>query len=124
MEDASTVAEGLLDGVLSIDGAFRAGAGERLPVVNPATGARIGEIAAATSEEVDAAVAAAIAGAHRGDDDAPAGTEPADVETGVLKRPAKVATREKWIEYVAAATGRPAAEFAELTKPQLQAIEV
>ncbi|SHO67208.1 succinate-semialdehyde dehydrogenase / glutarate-semialdehyde dehydrogenase [Pseudoxanthobacter soli DSM 19599] len=48
-----------LDGNLFIDGAFCAGTGGRLPVVNPATGESLGQIAAATPEEVEAAVAAA-----------------------------------------------------------------
>lgn len=52
---------GALNGALFIGGAFRQGAGERLPVRNPATGAVIGHIAAATPSEVDAAVAAARA---------------------------------------------------------------
>jgi succinate-semialdehyde dehydrogenase/glutarate-semialdehyde dehydrogenase len=48
-----------LDGMLFIDGAFRAGQGTRLPVENPATREVIGHIAAATPAEVEAAVAAA-----------------------------------------------------------------
>ena len=48
-----------LDGMLFIDGAFRAGQGTRLPVENPATREIIGHIAAATPAEVEAAVAAA-----------------------------------------------------------------
>lgn len=52
---------GALDGALFIGGAFRQGAGERLPVSNPATGEVIGHIAAATPGEVDAAVVAARA---------------------------------------------------------------
>ena len=48
-----------LDGMLFVDGAFRAGQGVRLPVQNPATGEIIGHIAAATAAEVEAAVQAA-----------------------------------------------------------------
>jgi succinate-semialdehyde dehydrogenase/glutarate-semialdehyde dehydrogenase len=48
-----------LDGMLFIDGAFRAGQGARLPVENPATGEVIGHIAAATGAEIEAAVQAA-----------------------------------------------------------------
>lgn len=50
-----------------------------------------------------------------GDDPAPA------VE---LKRPAKAAAHEKWVDYVHQATGRPADELAELSKDELQAIKV
>ena len=48
-----------LDGMLFIDGGFRAGQGMRLPVENPATGEVIGHIAAATAAEVEVAVQAA-----------------------------------------------------------------
>lgn len=48
-----------LDGMLFVDGAFRAGQGARLPVQNPATGEIIGHIAAATAAEVEVAVQAA-----------------------------------------------------------------
>ncbi|HRM73954.1 MAG TPA: aldehyde dehydrogenase family protein, partial [Paracoccus sp. (in: a-proteobacteria)] len=48
-----------LDGQLFIDGAFRLGMGNRLPVENPATGETIGHIAAATEAEIEAAVQAA-----------------------------------------------------------------
>ena len=48
-----------LDGMLFIDGAFRAGQGMRLPVQNPATGEVIGQIAAATAADIEAAVQAA-----------------------------------------------------------------
>jgi hypothetical protein len=41
-----------------------------------------------------------------------------------LKRPAKAAAHEKWVEYVSAATGRPEAELEKLTKDELQSIEV
>ena len=51
---------------LFIDGEWRAPAfGRRLPVVNPATEAAIGEIPAGTAEDVDAAVAAARAALRR-----------------------------------------------------------
>lgn len=49
------------DSQLFIAGKWRRGAGETLPVENPATGEVIGRIAAATGAEVDAAVAAARA---------------------------------------------------------------
>ncbi|WP_279483584.1 NAD-dependent succinate-semialdehyde dehydrogenase [Aureimonas sp. SK2] len=49
------------DSQLFIAGEWRRGAGETLPVENPATGEVIGRIAAATGAEVDAAVAAARA---------------------------------------------------------------
>jgi succinate-semialdehyde dehydrogenase/glutarate-semialdehyde dehydrogenase len=61
MDDAAVAPNKLLDGVHFIAGGFRDGAGERLPVQDPATGEVIGHIAAATLEEVDAAVAAARA---------------------------------------------------------------
>ncbi|RWR15429.1 NAD-dependent succinate-semialdehyde dehydrogenase [Sinirhodobacter populi] len=48
-----------MDGMLFIGGAFRPGEGARLAVENPATGAVIGHIAAATPAEVDEAVTAA-----------------------------------------------------------------
>ena len=48
-----------LDGQLFIDGTFRLGMGNRLPVENPATGETIGHIAAATEAEIEAAVQAA-----------------------------------------------------------------
>jgi succinate-semialdehyde dehydrogenase/glutarate-semialdehyde dehydrogenase len=44
---------------LFIDGDWRRGGGERIPVENPATGEVLGHIAAATPAEIDAAVAAA-----------------------------------------------------------------
>ncbi|WP_207771085.1 aldehyde dehydrogenase family protein [Kumtagia ephedrae] len=44
---------------LFIDGDWRRGEGERIPVENPATGEVLGHIAAATPAEIDAAVAAA-----------------------------------------------------------------
>lgn len=50
---------GRLDGMLFIDGAFRPGTGDPLPVENPATGQVIGHIAAATEAEIEAAVRAA-----------------------------------------------------------------
>lgn len=49
------------DSQLFIAGEWRRGAGETLPVENPATGEVIGRIAAATGAEMDAAVAAARA---------------------------------------------------------------
>ena len=62
MADQATIdVVGRLDGVLFIGGAFRQGAGERLPVYNPATGEIIGHIAAAEPHEIDSAVAAARA---------------------------------------------------------------
>ncbi|HET9070232.1 MAG TPA: aldehyde dehydrogenase family protein [Amaricoccus sp.] len=61
MDDVKTAYAHLLDGALFIGGAFRPGAGARLPVRNPATGEVVGEIAAATPEEIEAAVAAARA---------------------------------------------------------------
>ncbi|EHU1702114.1 NAD-dependent succinate-semialdehyde dehydrogenase [Acinetobacter baumannii] len=48
-----------LDGFLYIDGEFRKGTGALLPVVNPATSEVIGHIAAATPDEIEAAVSAA-----------------------------------------------------------------
>ncbi|MBU8834589.1 hypothetical protein KL858_34840, partial [Mycolicibacterium goodii] len=61
----------------------------------------------------------------------PAGVEPpasapADVQKPAeeLKRPAKAAAHEKWVDYVHRATGRPADELAKLSKDELQAIEV
>lgn len=48
-----------IDSFLYIDHQFRKGLGVRLPVKNPATGEVIGHIAAATPEEVNAAVSAA-----------------------------------------------------------------
>ncbi|MGR3198231.1 MAG: aldehyde dehydrogenase family protein [Paracoccus sp. (in: a-proteobacteria)] len=48
-----------LDGKLFIDGRFLSGSGDRLPVENPATGAVIGHIAAASGGEIGEAVAAA-----------------------------------------------------------------
>lgn len=48
-----------LDGALYIDGAFRPGKGARLSVENPATGETLGHVAAATSAEIEEAVAAA-----------------------------------------------------------------
>ncbi|QEN85951.1 NAD-dependent succinate-semialdehyde dehydrogenase [Labrys sp. KNU-23] len=48
-----------MDGMLFIGGAFRKGAGGRLPVENPATGEIIGQIAAATQAEIEEAVLAA-----------------------------------------------------------------
>lgn len=48
-----------LDGRLFIEGAFVVGQGGRLPVENPAAGAMIGQIAAATQTKVEAAVSAA-----------------------------------------------------------------
>lgn len=48
-----------LDGKLFIDGRFIAGSDDRLPVENPATGAVIGHIAAASGDEISDAVAAA-----------------------------------------------------------------
>ncbi|MCX5514064.1 NAD-dependent succinate-semialdehyde dehydrogenase [Kaistia algarum] len=48
-----------LNGKLFIGGSWKVGAGGRVPVENPATGEVIGEIAASTGEEVNAAVAAA-----------------------------------------------------------------
>lgn len=51
---------------LFVDGEWRAPAqGRRLPVINPATEAQIGEIPAGTAEDVDAAVAAARAALRR-----------------------------------------------------------
>lgn len=44
---------------LFIDGSWRQGEGDRIPVENPATGEIIGHIAAATPAEIDAAVVAA-----------------------------------------------------------------
>lgn len=66
------------------------------------------------------------------DDQVPAGdpdastdvAQPDQPPAAELKRPAKAAAHEKWVEYVAAATGRPAAELAELSKDDLQAIKV
>ncbi|AHJ86292.1 hypothetical protein 32HC_14 [Mycobacterium phage 32HC] len=51
---------------------------------------------------------------------------PADVQKPAeeLKRPAKAAAHEKWVDYVHRATGRPADELAKLSKDELQAIEV
>lgn len=49
----------VLDSTLYIDGKFSKGKGSRLPVLNPATGEVIGHIAAATTDEIDAAVSAA-----------------------------------------------------------------
>lgn len=49
----------VLDSTLYIDGKFSKGKGPRLPVLNPATGEVIGHIAAATTDEIDAAVSAA-----------------------------------------------------------------
>lgn len=46
----------VLDSTLYIDGKFSKGKGPRLPVLNPATGEVIGHIAAATTDEIDAAV--------------------------------------------------------------------
>ena len=60
MDDA-TAALDTLDGMLFVGGAFRPGAGDRLPVQDPATGEVFGHIAAATPDEIDAAVAAARA---------------------------------------------------------------
>lgn len=60
-----------LAGRLFIDGAWRIGAGGRIAVENPATGEVVGQIAAATPDEVDAAVAAARR-AFRGWADLPA----------------------------------------------------
>src|SRR5690606_41415385 len=48
-----------LDGMLFIDGAFQRGAGDRLPVENPATCDVIGHIAAATAPVSEAAVQSA-----------------------------------------------------------------
>ena len=59
MDDAAVAIDSLLGGVLFVGGALQPGTGERLPVWDPATGEMIGHIAAATAEEVDAAVAAA-----------------------------------------------------------------
>lgn len=58
--------------------------------------------------------------------------EPAEVPVPVpveqpateLKRPAKAASHDKWVEYVHKRTGRPEAELAKLTKDELQAIQV
>ncbi len=50
---------GRLTGVLFIDGAFRAGTGAALPVVNPATGQEVGTIPATQPDELSDAVAAA-----------------------------------------------------------------
>ncbi|MGY2224388.1 aldehyde dehydrogenase family protein [Pseudomonas gingeri] len=50
-----------LEGALFINGEWHKGAGARLPVENPATGELIGHIAAATAQEIEAAVS----GAHR-----------------------------------------------------------
>lgn len=69
------------------------------------------------------------------DDQAPAGDPDANADAAQddssdqapaveLKRPAKAAAHEKWVEYVAAATGRPADELASLSKDELQAIQV
>ncbi|AUV60791.1 head-tail connector protein [Mycobacterium phage Rem711] len=52
--------------------------------------------------------------------EAPADEKPAEE----LKRPAKAAAHEKWVDYVHRATGRPADELAKLSKDELQAIEV
>lgn len=60
-----------LAGQLFIDGAWRVGVGDRIAVQNPATGEILGEIAAATREEVDGAVTAARR-AFRGWADLPA----------------------------------------------------
>lgn len=48
-----------LEGALFIDGELRKGGGSRLAVENPANGEVIGQIAAATPDEIDAAVSAA-----------------------------------------------------------------
>ncbi|MDF3906298.1 succinate semialdehyde dehydrogenase [Paracoccus pantotrophus] len=58
-EQSILEAIGRLDGMLFINGAFRPGAGDPLPVENPATGQVIGHIAAATDAEIEAAVQAA-----------------------------------------------------------------
>ncbi|OCB56132.1 hypothetical protein A5722_14635 [Mycobacterium vulneris] len=66
------------------------------------------------------------------DDQAPAGDPDANTDAAQadqppaaeLKRPAKAAAHEKWVDYVATATGRPADELAELSKDELQAIKV
>lgn len=66
------------------------------------------------------------------DDQAPAGDPDANTDAAQpdqppaaeLKRPAKAAAHEKWVEYVAAATGRPTDELSKLSKDELQAIEV
>ena len=50
---------GRLTGVLFIDGAFRAGSGTALPVVNPATGQEVGTIPATQPDELNDAVTAA-----------------------------------------------------------------
>ncbi|WP_336741184.1 NAD-dependent succinate-semialdehyde dehydrogenase [Aureimonas altamirensis] len=50
---------GRLTGVLFIDGAFRAGTGAALPVVNPATGQEVGTIPATQPDELNDAVTAA-----------------------------------------------------------------
>lgn len=47
--------------------------------------------------------------------------EPVVVE---LKRPAKTAAIEKWVDYVHKATGRPVDELSKLSKDELQAIGV
>ena len=49
---------------------------------------------------------------------------PAEQPATELKRPAKAASHDKWVEYVHKLTGRPEAELAELTKDELQAIQV
>lgn len=59
MTEAAMTGAATFDGALFIDGALRPGSGARLAVRNPATGAIIGHIAAATPGEIDAAVAAA-----------------------------------------------------------------
>lgn len=48
-----------LEGALFINGQFRQGAGDRLPVEDPATATLIGHIAAATPQEIEDAVSAA-----------------------------------------------------------------
>lgn len=75
------------------------------------------EQTAATGDEQpgDGDAASTEQTAATGDDSKPA------VE---LKRPAKAAAHEKWVDYVHQATGRPADELAELSKDELQAIEV
>jgi succinate-semialdehyde dehydrogenase/glutarate-semialdehyde dehydrogenase len=61
MDNAAVAIDSFLGGELFVGGALQPGTGERLPVRDPATGEVIGHIAAATAEEVDAAVAAARA---------------------------------------------------------------
>lgn len=84
------------------------------------------DVESSIEEETDPAPAT-------GDDDqAPAGDPDANTDAAhpdqppaaELKRPAKAAAHEKWVEYIAAATGRPSAELAELSKDDLQAIKV